>query len=345
MEIKGERYDSLDGLRSIMCIAIVAMHVLTNVTIKPTTNWFFNIILYSGNFTLLFMIVSAFSMCCGYYEKIKYNKINLNEFYKKRYQRILPFYVLLLLISITVEPSINNVIEAFTSITLIQSLLPNNNISVIGVGWFLSVVFVFYMLFPFFVFLINNKRRAILIGCIAIILNFLCVGYFSSPELVIKKISRLNFIFDLPYFFVGGSLYLYRDKIRSFSKYKFLLGIFILFFLYLFFRIKNVNYYCYFFIELLFFILLMIYAIMESGKSMLNNILTNFISKISMEIYLCHMMCFRLIEKLCMNIISDENLHYVCVLILTLCTAILFAFIFKRLEYILINKIKLFGFN
>ena len=37
------------------------------------------------------MIISAFGMCCGYYNKIENNEISVNEFYKKRFQKILPF--------------------------------------------------------------------------------------------------------------------------------------------------------------------------------------------------------------------------------------------------------------
>lgn len=44
--------------------------------------------------------------------------------------------------------------------TLCQGLLPNMRIEVIGVSWTLAVIFVFYMLFPFFCFLIGNKKRA-----------------------------------------------------------------------------------------------------------------------------------------------------------------------------------------
>ncbi|KDS55941.1 acyltransferase domain protein [Phocaeicola vulgatus str. 3975 RP4] len=42
--------------------------------------------------------------------------------------------------------------EAFMNCTLVFGLLPNNSLEVIGVGWFLGTVFLFYMLFPFFVF-------------------------------------------------------------------------------------------------------------------------------------------------------------------------------------------------
>jgi peptidoglycan/LPS O-acetylase OafA/YrhL len=34
-----------------------------------------------GMFVLLFMIISAFSMCCGYYDRIKNNLISPKAFY------------------------------------------------------------------------------------------------------------------------------------------------------------------------------------------------------------------------------------------------------------------------
>lgn len=344
MEKKTERYNSLDGLRTIMCILIVAMHVLTNIGTKPPSNCIITIISYAGNFTLLFMIVSAFSMCCGYYTKFKSKNIDLNNFYKKRYTRILPFYILLLLITILVEPTINNFYEAFTCITLTQSLLPNNCISVVGVGWFLSVVFVFYMMFPFFIFLIDNRKRAWIILTIVVLLNFLCVYYYSSPDLVVKKISRLNFIFDLPYFVMGGILYLYREDIRLLGKYKIIFRLFTICISIVFFIIKWDSYYIYFFVEMFFFICLMIYAIMESDRSMLNNKFMNFISNISMEIYLCHMLCFRIADKECCNISLNANYKYIIILVLTLLSSICFAYSFKCLEHFFINRTKLFSF-
>lgn len=38
----------------------------------------------AGNFTILFMMVSAFGMCCGYYEKFKAGTINIEPRAKKR---------------------------------------------------------------------------------------------------------------------------------------------------------------------------------------------------------------------------------------------------------------------
>jgi len=65
------RYHSLDGLRAVAAIGIVMMHVLSNLSVKLTIEPLRSIINPFTNFTFLFMIVSAFGMCCGYYEKFK----------------------------------------------------------------------------------------------------------------------------------------------------------------------------------------------------------------------------------------------------------------------------------
>ena len=79
---KEEKYNSLNGLRAISCIGILMMHVLSNGSYK-LDNMTSTIISSFTNLVFLFMIISSFAMCCGYYEKIKSNKISLEEFYKK----------------------------------------------------------------------------------------------------------------------------------------------------------------------------------------------------------------------------------------------------------------------
>jgi len=65
-QVNKERYDSLDGLRALACVGIVLMHIMANIAVKPTESWLTtNVIGYTGNFVLLFMMVSAFSMSCG----------------------------------------------------------------------------------------------------------------------------------------------------------------------------------------------------------------------------------------------------------------------------------------
>ncbi len=98
-------------------------------------------------------MISGFGIFCGYYEKFKNGSIDLNSFYTKRYKKILPFFITLILIDVIMERSLDHVIQGLTEATLVFGLLPNNQPDVIGVCWTLGVIFLFYMLFPFVVYL------------------------------------------------------------------------------------------------------------------------------------------------------------------------------------------------
>ena len=72
VKIQNTRYDALDGVRAISAIGIVLMHVLANGNYNLSGFLFEKLIPSFTNLVFLFMVVSAFSMCCGYYEKIRY---------------------------------------------------------------------------------------------------------------------------------------------------------------------------------------------------------------------------------------------------------------------------------
>ena len=59
---------------------------------------------------------------------------------------------MLCILDFLISPSKNALYEVVANLTLCQGLLPNMNISIIGVSWTLAVIFVFYLLFPFFDF-------------------------------------------------------------------------------------------------------------------------------------------------------------------------------------------------
>lgn len=188
-----KKYESLDGLRAYAAIGIVMMHVLANIIIKPSSNYVTETIIpYFTNFTLLFMIISAFSVCCGYYERIKNGQIRPNDFYKKRYKRLLPFFGLMVIISVIMDHNYSALCEGFANLTLCFNLLPNPNISIVGVGWFIGTVFTFYLLFPFFTFLLDNKKRGLFVLFISLIFCYIAINYFSTSDFVVKKIDRVN---------------------------------------------------------------------------------------------------------------------------------------------------------
>ena len=230
MATKADRYEGIDGLKAYAIIGIALMHVLANGEYGIGGFMFERLIPSFTNLVFLFMMVSGFGMCCGYYQKIIDQKISIEDFYKKRYIKIWPYFALLCALDFVISPSKESLFEVFANLTLCQGLLPNANISVIGVSWTLAVIFVFYMLFPFFCFLIGNKKSAWGVAVTALVFNWLCGVYFFDGNHIVDSLSvgftsRLNIVYDAIYFIAGGLIFLYREELAEFaSKHKIIAG-------------------------------------------------------------------------------------------------------------------------
>lgn len=179
-----ERYEGIDGLKAYAIIGIAMMHVLANGKFNMEGFVFQQLIPAFAHLVFLFMMVSAFGMCCGYYQKIVGQKISVEDFYKKRYIKIWPYFALLCALDFVISPSKESLFEVLANLTLCSGLLPNAHITVIGVGWTLAVIFVFYMLFPFFCFLIRYKKRAWRVAAAALVFNWLCGNYFNAGKTI-----------------------------------------------------------------------------------------------------------------------------------------------------------------
>lgn len=188
-----ERYEGVDGLKAYAIIGIALMHILTNGEYGIGGFVFEQLIPSFTNLVFLFMMVSGFGMCCGYYQKFKDQKISVGEFYAKRYSKIWPYFALLCALDFVMSPSKSALYEVFANLTLCQGLLPNMNISVIGVSWTLAVIFVFYLLFPFFCFLLENKKRAWLALACAVIYNFVLALSGRNTTQIAYGMNELQF--------------------------------------------------------------------------------------------------------------------------------------------------------
>lgn len=314
-------------MRAYAALGIVLMHVQANMVVKPSAGYVTErLIPFFTDFTLLFMVVSGFSLCCGYYTRIKEGMITPNAFYRKRYLRILPFFALLCIIDLMIEPDLGSLCEVFSNMTLCFGLLPpDTEIHVIGVGWFLGVVFLFYMLFPFFVFMLDSKRRAWISFALALVFVLVSFVHFGAPD-------RHCMVFCAPLFLVGGLAYMYRHRIADFGRrYTWLSVAGAVVFTVCFFAFREeihdgfVNYV----FELLLFTVWLVYAIGSKDK-VLNNRVARYLSAISMEIYLSHMLVFRVVEKAHLeNHITHNNLLYIFTSLLTIFGVVCFAHVTK----------------
>lgn len=84
-------YNTIDGLRTIACLGIVMMHMAANNDYQIEGFLYQTVIPSFTNFVYLFMAISAFGMCCGYYEKVIDQRISVADFYSKRFRKVWPF--------------------------------------------------------------------------------------------------------------------------------------------------------------------------------------------------------------------------------------------------------------
>ena len=209
-----KHYYGIDWLRAMACIGIVMMQIQANNTYIHTyilTGFIAERMIPSfTDFTFLFMTISAFGMCVGYYEKVKSGKVNWVDFYKKRYMKVLPFFAVVVLMDIVFNHDLNSIVEAIQNLTLTRGFFPNG-IGQIGVAWFLGLLFVFYAIFPLFCAMLNSKKSGWVFFLVSLLLNFV-VGKFYG-------MGRENIVYSLAFFVAGGLIYLYRDKVKNWRIY------------------------------------------------------------------------------------------------------------------------------
>lgn len=352
MNTKKQRYNNLDGIRSFASVGIMLMHVKSNMAFEVTEGTAGGFIMECligkmGGFVQLFFILSGFSMCCGYYEKFRTKCMDLNTFYSRRYKKFLPFFMLLIILDLLAALILDKGIrsemfyEVFADCTLMFGLFPASEISVIGVGWTLGVIFGFYLLFPFFVYLIWNKRRAWLSFFITLGINHVCSTYF----LVEGRAVACSTVRWLCFFAAGGLIYLYRDDVMRIylkigEKAGSILSIVIVFAgLLTALLIGNadsaIENLLSTFLSIIAYSLVILGTIGPETKVWCNRV-TCYIGKISFEIYLAHMMIYRMIEKVGVpGIFADPIANYLITCTLTIGGVILFASAYIACEILL----------
>lgn len=330
---KSPRYDNLDALRALGAIGILLMHYLSNIAVKPAEGWFTDTLIpWMTNFVILFFVLSAFGISCGYYERFRTGAVTPSQFYARRYRRILPFFILLSAIEIGFSFSWQALAEGFMNSTLTLGFMPVPQVSVIGVGWFLGTIFVFYIAYPFFVYLLSSRAKAWLMLGLAYVLNLLCYYYFFTPDYdVAFNPGRNNILYSALFLLSGGLLYLYRGDIYRLNSRRggavatgvaaaaLTVGYFV--------ALPHMGHAANMAAITVMFAGWMVYAV-SPGKRWMDNRVMRFLGKYSMEIYLSHMVVFRAIERLHLERhIADAGVCYWVTCAIGLGVTVVFAYV------------------
>lgn len=333
-----KKYPSIDVLRAISAVGIVMMHMISKsnnqyemsgLVAETVIPWFTQLV-------YLFMMISAFGMCCGYHDRMLNGTIDLTSFYKKRVVRVLPYFFFLVALDLLSEFSFERLLEGFAEVTLVFGFLPEaNKFTVLGIAWFLGITFVFYTIFPLFSVLTRTKAAAWKTMLFAVIYNFACNYYFFNKDHYPNGFyGRQNILFSGMFFVAGALVYLYRTELCEKLGEKWQVSVIIsLIVTALYFAVPfiNENKYLQFPYYVLIFALWLISAIIHDFE--LTGFFGRFIrllAKYSMEIYLTHMMVFRILQKIGLNYLFGRgSISYIFTVICSIAGALAVAILFR----------------
>ena len=220
---KNEYFYSLDFFRGFCGYGVAISHLNAFVF----KNLYAEYISYL--FVEFFFILSGFVL---YPQLLKVldNKKNLITFFKRRWLRTIPLY---LVVTVAVTALTNNLFSSdfFKYLTFVQKIFPNfiNN-DYFPVAWSLSIEEIFYLVFP--LILINLNKSNFINYTVGLILAFILLKFFASSY-VDANFLRTGSILRLDAILVGFILAHYK-KLIIINKVKIILINFALILLYLF---------------------------------------------------------------------------------------------------------------
>lgn len=219
--MKKDRYENLNAVRAVSSVMIVLMHVMVNGSFILPDNILFTLIGRAGALVEMFFILSAFSMCCGYFEKIKSGTMLPKEFFFRRFGKLAQYFWMITALY-TVPMAVKAAIakesveriaeEAFLNASLLFGFLPDNRMDVAGIGWTLGVIFAFYLLFPFLIFIAEDKKKAAASFIAFLAVNGVMIRYYAGTG----RFLRGNILYQMCFFILGMLLYHYREDISTF---------------------------------------------------------------------------------------------------------------------------------
>lgn len=327
-----KRYRGLAGVRGIGALGIVSYHMYVLEGFTGTNYWLDRTVGIGGVFVQLFFMLSSFSLMCGYAEKMWKNECDLSDFYKKRFVRLIPvfyFALFLHLILNLISGVKDNAANVIGTASFLFGFMPSHQESIVMAGWALGIEVVFYLLFPVFLVCTKNKRKTTITFAASIILYWTYVTYYG----VGIEQDYINIIRQLIPFVIGALLYhfsFYLDVLAEEKR-------------------RRVKWICYGLLFISFFLwetplkgnilvwvsfsILIIGQINDRDKLM-DNVLCRFLGSISYEIYLFHMIVYRVLYYVKLNYflslhITYDIIRYIIFLLVEVVVTIALSVLFK----------------
>ena len=255
----------------------------------------------------IFMLLSAYGLCYSI------NKNSIKEFYKRRYSRVVPLYIILVGVVLT-----HNLLMGGAK--TVDILGASTTLFIWGVGdiffdWYLTAILYFYLAFPLFYKALSKYG---LLAYFVLSMAFLSVAWYL-PTTWFQNSALCR----VPIFLAGIQIYVAKRKSIATSL---MLSFFFLLtcFSYITGKVCLTYYMAPFVISLLIAFAYIINKI-EKVKAILE-----YIGKYTLELYVANCLAMKLVP-LSSSILGKYMIYYGVILTLT----ILFGWINKRIQWIL----------
>lgn len=205
MGSKKEKIESVSVLR----LFFISLILLTHFREYLGYDFFAGLFFKNGLTPLFAMVgVSGFFVISGFvltYSYLPRKDLNLSQFYFKRFVRFIPLYYIVVLLHIVpiMYISIGN---ALSHVFLVNVFFPSFSRNP-GSIWFVSTIFQFYLIFPFFLKLLKNAKVSILMA--SAFFGYLIGQFMIAYAGLYLQDSVVNF---LPDFCVGMWIAAKKDE-------------------------------------------------------------------------------------------------------------------------------------
>ena len=208
---KQEYFRALKGWRFIFSLLIIVHH-LPESWREPFKNYDFG-----NTIVLFFFILSGFLLTRGYYEKIINGKIKYKDFIVKRISTIFPLQWLLTLLFVLFGINLTTYWAIPFNLTLTQSLVPfwEINFTMNTPAWFLSSIFICYLLAPLVFKYLANKKFNLLLIYLSIVVAYNLFVLLLPENIGTRWLCYINPFARLIDFSVGILFALYWDNIKT----------------------------------------------------------------------------------------------------------------------------------
>ena len=193
------RIESLTFLRFIAAILIIFFHFGRNTYLAQHANPFIG--LSGPTMVVFFFVLSGFVMMVSQYNKFEQT---LTSYYVRRIARIVPLYVIALLLVVFFEYGTKRFTPTafLLCVTLLQAWFPPYPLALNFPSWAISVQAFFYLVFPVILLIVRSSRISQLKFFIYSLLIYIFTQYILSNLILINSYMGNNAILhDLIYYF------------------------------------------------------------------------------------------------------------------------------------------------